>query len=180
MDEKYGIKVKKLMFDDLKGKLESFSSFVFTNYKGLSSLEIENLRKGLNGSSSKFFVVKNSIAKRALDELKLDDMNEFLNGEVGIGFCGDTVAACKTLSEFAKKHSVFKFNCAYIDGKVEGPNRIKQLASLPSREVLLAMVLCRMKSPITGFVGILKGLMRSLVYAISEIKRKKSESEGGK
>ncbi|MFH1381082.1 MAG: 50S ribosomal protein L10 [Candidatus Omnitrophota bacterium] len=180
MDEKYGIKVKKLMFDELNKNFNSFPSFVVANYKGLSSSEVEVLRKGLRGSSSKFFVVKNSIAKRALDDRKLQDMNAFLNGQVGIGFCGDIVAACKTLSDFAKEHNSLKLNIAYIDGKIEQASRIKELAALPSRDVLLAMVVRTMKSPITGFVGTLKGVLRKFVYAVSEIKNKKSETEGGK
>ena len=79
------------------------------------------------------------------------------------------------IPEYANKE-VFKVNAAVIDGKIEPGARIKELSLLPPRETLIAMVLSGMKSPITGFVSVLSGLLRNLVYAISEIKKKK---EGG-
>ena len=67
-EEKYGISTKKFMLQELKKRFNSYPNFVITNYKGLNSLDIEKLRKGLRKSSSRYFVVKNSIAKRAFEE----------------------------------------------------------------------------------------------------------------
>jgi len=67
-------------------------------------------------------------------------------------------------------------SAVFIDGKIEDRDRIKQLATLPPREVLLALAFAYMKSPITDFVGVLKNLLRNFVYALNEIKKKK---EGG-
>lgn len=180
MEEKLGIKTKKLMFEELKKKLDSFPNFVITNYKGLSSPEIEELRKKLSRFSSKYFIIKNSIVKRAFDELDLKELSQFIKGEVGIGFAGDIIATSKILVDFSKEHAALQLNCAYINGKVESHDRINQLAKLPPQEILRGVMLSYMKSPITGFVCVLKSLLRNLVYVINSIKESKIQEEGGK
>jgi len=176
-EEKFGMTTKMYMLKELVGKLELSPNFIIANYSGLSSPEIEKLRKDLLKSSSRYFVVKNSIAKRAFEELELKEMTQFIKGAVGIGVIGDIIAASKTFVDFSKNHNSFKLDCAMLDGKVEGADRIKRMAMLPSKEVLRALVLSYMFGPITGFVGVLRGLLSNLVYAINEIKSKK---EGGK
>jgi len=145
-EEKFGIATKTYMLKELLEKFEFSPNFIVTNYKGLRSAE-----------------------------MKMDEMAQFVKGELGIGFAGDIIAASKTFVDFAKSHDSFKLNCAMIDGKLEGLDRIKQLAMLPSRDILLGMALNRMKSPVTGFVGVLSGLLRNLVWAISEIKNKRDK-----
>ena len=179
MEEKFGIGTKKLMVEEMKEKLSSSPNLFITNYKGLSSLEIEKLRRELVKASSKYFVVKNSLVKRAFDQLDLKDLSQFIKGEVGISPSCDAIGTSKALVGFSKAYSSFKINCAFIDGKIEGTDRIKELAALPPREVLLSLVFSYMKSPITGFVGVLKSLLRNLVYAINEIKDKKGGEKNG-
>ena len=175
MDEKYGIGTKKFMIAEFKARLKASESFVIMNYKGLDSVAIEKLRKELNKTKSKYFVVKNSIAKRVFDEVGEKDINSLIKGEVGIGFVGDLMGASKSIVDFAKANPALKISGAFIDGKIEGCERIKQLAALPPREVLLGMVLTYMKSPITGFVSVLRNLLTGFVCAINEIKKKKEE-----
>jgi large subunit ribosomal protein L10 len=180
MDEKFGISTKKIMLEEVKEKFHSSPDFVITNYKDLSALELEKLRRALTKASSSYFVVKNSVVKRAFDELKLKDFKQFISGEVGIGFTGDVLKASRALVDFMKGHKALKVNCAVIDGKPETADRIKYLAALPSRDRLLAMALTSIKSPITGFVGALKGLMRNFVGVLSEISKKKGGKNGGR
>ncbi|UCD55019.1 MAG: 50S ribosomal protein L10 [Candidatus Omnitrophota bacterium] len=175
MEEKYGISTKQFMREELKEKFKSSPNFFITNYKGLDALQLDTLRKELNKSASKYFVVKNSIVKRVFDELDMKEFSQFIKGEVGIGFIGDVVGASKIFVQLSKKHPSFKLNCAFLDGNREGADRIKHLATLPPKEVLMALALLYMKSPITGFVGVLKNLLRNFVYAINEIKNKKEE-----
>ena len=162
------------MAEELKEKFKSSPNFFVTNYKGLKNLDMEALRKDLNKSGSKYFIVKNSIAERVLSELKMKDLNQFITGEVGIGFIGDIIQASKVFAGFSKKHPSLKLKCAFLDGNLEGADRIKHLAELPPKEVLMALVAIYMKSPITGFVGVFKSLLRNLVYAINEIKNSSS------
>jgi|GEM_PF-1089528 len=175
-EEKFGIATKMYMLKELVEKLEASPNFIVTNFAHINSLEIEKLRKDLHASSSRYFVVKNSIAKRAFEQMEMKDMNRFIKGEVGISFAGDILGASKTCVDFSKSHDSFKLSCAMVDGKIEGLERIKQMAMLPSRDVLIGLVLNHMMSPITAFAQVLRGLLRNLVYAISEIKKTK---EGG-
>ena len=177
MDEKFGLRTKKYMLKELKGKLEKSPNFVVSSFTGIASIEIEKLRKNLLKSESRYFVVKNSIAKKALEEFGIQGLDDFFKGEVGIGFLGDIIPASKTLADFQKEYNKFKVAGAFIDGKAEVAGRIKELASIPSREALLSMLLTYMKSPITGFVGVLNGLLRNLVHVIDEIKSKKEKGE---
>jgi len=177
MEEKFGISTKRFMVQELKEKFKSSPNFFITNYKGLNSLNVEALRKDLNKSDSKYFIVKNSIAERVLGELDMKDLNQFIAGEVGIGFIGDVIQASKAFAGFSKKHPSLKLKCAFLDGKLEGADRIKRLAELPPKEVLMTLIAIYMKSPITGFVGVLKNLLRNFVYAINEIKNKKGGKE---
>lgn len=182
MEEKLGIRTKKCMLDELKKSFKASPDFIVTRYEALASKDMEKLRKDLLKVKSRYFVVKNSIAKRAFNELGHQDLNQFLNGSVGIGFTNDIINAAKALVGFSKEHKGFKLRSAFIAGKIEAPDRIKYLAALPSREALLSMAIGYMKSPITGFVGVLSNLVRSLVTVINEIKNKKSKEgkEGGK
>lgn len=176
MEEKYGLSTKKFMVEEIAEKLKENPNFVITEYKGLASSEIESLRKELHKTSSAYLVVKNSLVKKAFDQLKIKDLDEFIEGQTGLSLANDIIGTSKTLVDFSKDHAALKIKCAFIDGKIETTDRVKHLAMLPPREVLLAMVFNGMKAPITGFVGVLGGLLRKFVYAINEIKNKK---EGG-
>jgi large subunit ribosomal protein L10 len=122
-------------------------------------------------------VVKNSILKIAFEKLKLaDEVNKIESG-MGISFSGDDiVSTCKTVVTFAKDHNKFKIKGAVIDGKPVTADKVKELASLPSKQVLLTQVVIGMKSPITGFVTVLGGVLRKFVYCVDAIKTKKSTS----
>lgn len=175
MEEKFGISTKKFMMAELAAKAHAMPDFIITNYTGLSSQEMEKLRRGLSMVSSEYCAVKNSIAKRALGELDIPDFDQLFKGQVGIGFAGDIIKASKALVGFAKEYKALKLRGALIDGKFEGADKVEFLAALPSKEALLGMVAAYMKSPITGFVGVLKGLLRNFVCAVNEIKKKKEK-----
>src|SRR3990167_4179131 len=119
MQEKYSLSTKKKMLEHVKEKLAESPNFVITNYKGLTVADVEKLRKDLSSSSSNYFVVKNSILKRAFDELDLKDANSFIKGAVGLGLLGDVMAAFKTLANFTKEKPELRLCCAVIDGKLE-------------------------------------------------------------
>ena len=177
MEEKFGLSTKKFMLEALKEKFNSSPNFIMTNYKGLSALEVDLLRRELRKASSEYFVVKNSMAKRVFDQLKLEGPEEFLKGEVGIGFAGDVIKASKAVVGFSKEHSSLKLNAAFIDGKLENADRIKELAALPPRDVLLGILLNCLNGPITGFSRVLNGLLRNFAHVIDEIKNKKPKEE---
>lgn len=176
---KYSLGAKKLMSEDLSRQFKERPNFIITEYFGLSANDLNELRKSLARVSSKYFVMKNSVGRRVLKELAVKDMDELVEGGVGIGFLGGDIVECsKAVVDFSKKHEPLKIKGAYIDGRKLDVQRLKELAELPSRQVLLAMIAGAMKSPITGFVQVMGGLMRKFVYAINAVKEKKEK--GGK
>ena len=102
-------------------------------------------------------------------------MMGLVDGAVGVSLSGeDIIATCKALVDFTKVHEKLKLKGAYLDGKNISPARIKELASLPTRDVLIAQVVGGIKSPITGFVNVLGGVLRKFLYCLDAIKAKKT------
>jgi large subunit ribosomal protein L10 len=143
---------------------------------GSSVSDLESVRKSLRPSKGTFFVVKNSMMNVVLDQLKLESVKPLIDGGVGISLSGDDViATSKVLVNFSKTHEKFKIKGAVIDGKLIAEDKIKQLASLPTRDVLLAQVARGMKAPITGFVSVLGGVLRKFVYGVNAVKVSKEK-----
>ena len=170
-EDKFGKMCKELMVNEIVSRFKERPNFFLTSYMGSGAQELELLRRSLKKSSSRYFVVKNSILKVVFDKRKLDEMSPFVDGGVGISLSGeDAISTCKTLVNFSKDHEKFKVKAGRIDGRNISAERIRELARLPARDVLLALVVGGMKSPITGFVNVLGGVLRKLVYVVDAIK----------
>jgi len=162
------------MVNELLASLEEHPDFIITDYMGSSVLDLELVRKNLRGFSSEYFVVKNAIARVVFDKLKLDEAKPLIDGGIGLSLSGkDIIATCRVLVNFTKDHDKFKIKGAIIDGKFVAVDRVKQLASLPSKEVLLSMALATMKAPISGLANVLGGVLRKFVYCVDAIKKQK-------
>jgi len=172
--EKFGKKCKQIMMTEMKAAMKGRPNIFITNYMGLSTGELESLRRDMDKMSAAYFIVKNSFTRKVFEELKYQDAVATIEGGVGLGLAGDDiVSAAKVLSKFAKEHDKLKIQAAILDGKFVPASRVKEIASLPAREVLLARIAGGMMAPITGFVMVLGGTLRKFVYCIGAIKRSK-------
>lgn len=168
---------KDSIIKSIEKELKSQPIFFITQHDRVPAASMDKLRAKLRGSKARYFSVKNSLGKRALKNAKFDQFGEFLTGSSGLVFTdGDPVQPSKALVEFAKENENFKFVQAYLNGEVVGPDKIKTLASLPSREVLLARVLGGMQTPVTKFVGVLSGTLRKAVNVLDAIAKKKGSA----
>jgi large subunit ribosomal protein L10 len=173
----YGKLCKDKMVNEILADFKERPNFFITNYMGSSVSDLDTVRKSLRTSQSTFFVVKNSILNVVLDQIKLEEAKKMVDGGVGVSLSGDDViATCKALVNFSKTHEKFKIKGACIDGKLVTTDKINQMASLPSREVLLAQVVGGMKAPITGFVHVLGGVIRKFVYVVDAVKSSKEKA----
>ncbi|MDP3790680.1 MAG: 50S ribosomal protein L10 [Candidatus Omnitrophota bacterium] len=173
----YGKLTKERMVKELLSDIKERPNFFITNYMGSSVSDLENVRKSLRPCSSTYFVVKNSILNVVLDQLKIEDAKPMVGGGVGVSLSGeDYLATTKALVNFAKTHEKFQIKGAYIDGKLIGVDKIKEMAALPSKEVLLARVVGGIKAPITGFVMVLGGIIRKFVYVVDAVKTSKEKA----
>jgi large subunit ribosomal protein L10 len=180
MAEKYGRKVRELMIKEMKDIFSEKKGFVISSIENVKASEIDELRKKMRQSGTRYVVIKNRLAKLALEEAGINELFDVVDQKkiLGVGIIEeDSVQVAKLMMEFAKKNKGFEVSTGYLEGGLLAPERIKELSELPSRERLLAMVAGMMNAPVTNFVGILSSLLRNILYALNSIKEKK-EKEG--
>jgi large subunit ribosomal protein L10 len=180
MAEKYGKKVRELMVKEMKDIISQKKGFVVSSVENTKAVEMDTLRKKMKKSGARYFVIKNRLASIALKEAGIGEIADVVSEKKthGIGVIEeDPVLIAKLLTEFSKTNKGFEVQSGYLDGRVLSAARIKELADLPSREQLIAIVLGTMNAPITGFVGVLSSLVRSILYALNAIKDKKEKGK---
>ena len=133
------IEKKMSIVDEITSKMKDASSIVFFEYRGLTVSETNELRRKLRENDSDFKIYKNTLAKRALENLNIN-IDEHLNGPKAIAFGKDAVAPIKVLSDFAKEHSALELKAGVVEGKVATLEDLKSYAAIPSREGLLTML----------------------------------------
>jgi len=176
MAVKYGKKVRELMIEELGDLFKGEKGFVFSSYQNIKASDIDNFRKKVKKQGSRYVVLKKRLTKRAMADAKIEGFADVFTEKRNVGVAvikSDPVALAKLLVAFAKENNNFKVLSGYLEGQAFGADKVKELAHLPSREVLLAMVFGTMKAPITGFVTVLASVLRSLLYALSAVKDKK-------
>jgi len=164
---------KKQVVEEIKAKVEKAQSVVLVDYRGLNVEEVTELRKKYSEAGVDYKVYKNTMMRFAFKEAGFEDFNENLTGPNAVAFgYDDPVAPAKVTNEVAKDHEKLEIKAGIVDGQIIGLERIKALADLPSREVLIAQVLGGLNGPISGFANVLQGTMRNLVYALNAGKEK--------
>lgn len=180
---KIGKTCKEYMIKELSDALKEGKNIFVTDATGLNVAELNKLRGSLKTAKVSYLIVKNSLGKLALKNVKGDAIVGLVEGTVGLAVGGaDPIAASKTLVKFSKDSGKLKIKGAMLDGKVVGEGEIKEISLLPSREVLLARAFGAMKAPISGFATVLQGTINKFVYAVNAIKNKKegeNKKEGG-
>ncbi len=124
---------------EIKEKFENAKSVVAFDYRGLSVAEVTELRRKLRETGADYKVYKNTLTKRALNELNID-MNEYLEGPSAIAFGTDELSIVKIINDFAKEHEALELKAGIVEGKVAGLEDLKRYAAIPSRDMLLTML----------------------------------------
>lgn len=141
---------KKEVVTEIKDKVSNSSSVIFFDYRGLSVAETMELRKKLKESNSDIKIYKNTLVKRALDNLNLD-LGEVLEGPNAMSLSTDVIEPIKIITNYAKEHKALEIKGGIIDGSVSSLEELAKLATIPSREGLLTMLA-------GGMIGIAKDL----------------------
>jgi large subunit ribosomal protein L10 len=172
--ENIGRECKKLMRQELTKRIEDSSNLFITSFKSLGVSEQDQLRQKLKEIDASFFVVKNRIARQVFDQLDLKPLTPLMQGLTALTLGSpDPLALSKVLVNFASKNEGFSILAGYVDERVLDLNSIKDLALIPSREVLLTRLVCGLKSPIQGLATALFGTIKKFVVAIDKIKEKR-------
>ncbi len=152
---------------------------LFADYKGVTSNEMNDLRASLRELDSEFRIVKNNLVRVALKGTTKEEAVQDLVGPTAAFFSyDDPAAAAKALNNFSKDVEAFVLKDGFLGDEKIGEAEIKELSSLPSKEVLIAQLLSVMNGPIRNFVSVLAAVPRDFVGVLQAVADKK-KAEGG-
>ncbi len=158
-------------------KFKKSNALIIAEYRGLTVAEVTELRVKLRDASAEFKVIKNRVAKKAVesDAEELKDLSDGFVGPVGLVCAyGDSAQATKTVLDFAKDHPNLVVKAGHMDGSLVSTDELKAIADLPSKEVLMGQIVGSIVAPHRGLLGVLNGVSRNLVQVLNAIKEKKS------
>ena len=172
---------KQKFTEELQERFQSSSSAICVDFLGINVDKISQFRSELDEASGGYQVVKNTLAKRAVEETGFEELRQFFVGPTGVVFCGEKVAeAAKVVAKFAKGEGdepVLKIKGGMVEGTVLDVAGIKKVATLPSRDELLAKLVGSLESPISGLVFTLQGVVNEFVYTLQAVADKKASNE---
>lgn len=148
---------KQTIVENLSEKLKNAAAGVIVDYKGITVAEDTELRRSCRENGVEYAVIKNTMLRRAFNNVGLEALDEHLNGTTSLAMASDPVAPARIIAEFAEKlDDKFEIKGGFMDGKVIDMTAIRSLASIPPMPVLRAQVLGTMLAPITGLAVVLK------------------------
>ena len=163
------------MMANIKADLEGVSAVWVVDACGLTVKDTEALRRAIRKSGAIMKVYKNTIMKKALAELDLVNMDEILEGPSAFVFCGDDVAsAAKAVTEFAKENEKLEVKGGMMDNAFVNADEIKAIASLPSKDVLLAQIAGAISGVARGLAVSINGIPSGLARSIQQVADQKS------
>ena len=172
---KPGKYLKRRLIDEYAKRLKGSSMLLVTEFGALTNKDLAELRKRLKACATRYLIIKNSLAKFAFKDLKIEGVADSITGSCAVGYgSGDPVAVSKVFVDFIKNNTNLRLKCGYMEGKAININVIRELAALPSREVLLTRLVGCLNSPVSGLVRTCSGVINKFVYALNEISKKKT------
>lgn len=168
-------KKKETLVEEYVKDLNNSEAIIVTSYRGLRVPQIEQLRGKIRDAEGHFAVVKNTLAQRALEEAGLPVKDDLLTGPIGIGFCYHNVTGvAKAITDFSKDNDLLIIKGGYMGAKVISDVAVKDLASLPSLDVLRAQLLGLINAPASRLAGVVAGGVRQLVNVVNAYAEKEA------
>ncbi len=166
---------KQAMVSEVSAKLANAQTLIVAEYRGLDVERVTQLRSKARKSGVYLRVLKNTLARRAVRGTPFEKLSEQMVGPLMYGISEDPVAGAKVLSEFAKENELFVIKAGAMSGAVMSPRDIKALASLPSREQLLATLLGTMQAPVAKLVRTMNEVPGKFVRTLAALKEQKEK-----
>ena len=168
---------KEQLVAELKEKLESATALYYTDFTGLNVKRMTELRRTLRKAKVEYVVIKNTLALRAVNESGL--VGQKLRGPTGLVVAKDPVAAAKIITDFAKANDAKpEVKGGVFEGKQIDKAQVTKLASMPSREQMLAELGAGLQSPMAAFVGAMNGLLYMFAGALEGLRTQREGSAG--
>jgi large subunit ribosomal protein L10 len=167
---------KEQLLSEYESGLAQAPHAFLLGYQGITVPQVTELRNRVRQSGGEYVVVKNTIALRAIDSKSLAQLKEHFVGPTAVVFSlKDPVAVAKALTDYAKDVPALQFKAGMVEGRAIAAGQIKDIASLPSREELIAKLLFLLQSPVTRFARVLAAVPQSFVMVLDQVRMKKEE-----
>lgn len=166
---------KEVIVAELSEKVEKAKAMVFTNYAGLTHQQLETFKREIRKSDAEFAVAKNTLLKRALGDQIAGEEDKFQQSTGTLFMYSDVVTPLKTLAKMMKDFEKPEVKFGLLDGKVISDKDVAKLATLPSRETLIAQMLGMMNAPIQGLHRALSWNLQKFVMTLSAIEKQKAK-----
>ncbi len=167
---------KETIIAEIAEKASRAAAMYFSDFSRLTVAEETELRREFRKNGVEYTVVKNTLARKALEQLTgYDRVFDKLVGPTGIAYSYDDPSVpAKIIKKFFEKTGKFQLKAAIIEKQVFDASKLEQLANMPTRKDIIAAILGSINSPASGIVGAINAVMRDLVYTIDAIEKKKA------
>jgi large subunit ribosomal protein L10 len=165
---------KKVVVEEIVEKIKASKSLVLVDYNKLTVAEVSELRNKCKQANCEYKVYKNTLVRKALNELGYNQFDADLNGPTAITFGSDETAAAKVMVQAAKDYDgKIVLKSAFVDSAYVDKAGVKALATMPSKEELIAKMLGSMQAPVANFAGVLSNLLSGIVRVLNGIAQSK-------
>jgi large subunit ribosomal protein L10 len=170
---------KEAVVEELRGTLQEYDVILLSDFTGMNVETATEIRKRFHEASVTYRVVKNTLARRAFESAGLADLAGHLKGPNGLVLAkGDPIAAAQILVDFEKRNDTPKITTGWIEENVVTAAEIRRIASLPSRDQLLAQIAAGFQAPVSGLARLLHELTRKMVATLDAVAKQKGAESG--
>ena len=168
---------KKVVVAEITEKIKASKSVVFVDYNGLTVAEVSALRNKCREAGCEYKVYKNTLVRKALNDLGFNQFDGDLNGPTAVAFGKDETAAAKVMVAAAKDYDKkVTLKSAFVDNAYVDKNGVNALATMPSKEELLAKLLGSLQAPVANLAGVLSNIVAQLPRVLNAVAEKKQEA----
>jgi len=156
--------------DEVKTRVGAATASIVSEYRGLTTAELAELRGTLAAVGGDYRIFKNTLVRLAIADGEYQPLSEYLNGPTALTFVqGDISAVAKALRDFSRNNPLLVIKGGLADGSLLSPGDLSALADLPPREVLLARLAGALAAPMQQMAGLLQALPRNMAYGLSAL-----------